>query len=196
MRVIAGVHGGRRLRVPHGRVTRPTSDRVREALFSTLGGRVVGAQVLDLFAGSGALGIEAASRGAAHVTFVERDHRVAEVLRGNLEALGIEATTHVGDAAGFIARLDPQAEPVFDLVLCDPPYTLSSAALARLLVGLVGSVRLHAQALVIAERARHSEPPMVPEQELHVADVRTYGDTVLYYIGRGPAGPAAQTEGP
>src|SRR5918998_6335794 len=98
MRVVAGTHGGRRLATPPGSATRPTSDRVREALFSILGAAVDGARVLDLFAGSGALGIEALSRGAAEATFVERAPAALRALRGNLAALGIEAAVHAGDA--------------------------------------------------------------------------------------------------
>lgn len=187
MRVVAGAYGGRRLRAPRGRATRPTSDRVREALFSTLGGRVAGAHVLDLYAGSGALGIEALSRGAASVTFVERDPATAAVLRSNLRDLEISATTHVGDAARFVGDLEEGAAPAFGLVLCDPPYKISSDELATLLVRLAGSRRLSSDATLVAERTRHGEALTFPEQELHVADVRTYGDTVLYYIRRGPS---------
>jgi 16S rRNA (guanine966-N2)-methyltransferase len=202
MRVVAGAYGGRRLRAPRGRATRPTSDRVREALFSTLGERVVGAQVLDLYAGSGALGIEALSRGAAGVVFVERDRATAAVLRANLRDLGLvgpDATTpaadvasgtrvitHVGDAAQFVGDLEEGAGPTFDLVLCDPPYKISSDELATLLVRLAGSRRLSSDATLVAERTRHGEALTFPEQELHVADARTYGDTVLYYIRCGP----------
>src|SRR5580704_10651585 len=102
MRVIAGTLGGRRLRAPAGRATRPTSDRVREALFSMLG-EIDGARVLDLFAGSGALGIEALSRGAAHAVFVERDAGAAAVLRENLRALG------VGPEQAELRRADARA---------------------------------------------------------------------------------------
>jgi 16S rRNA (guanine966-N2)-methyltransferase len=187
MRVVAGVYGGRRLRAPRGQATRPTSDRVREALFSTLGDVVVGAQVLDLFAGSGALGIEALSRGAAGAVFVERDPTVVAVLRANLSDLDIDATVHVGDADRFVReRRAGTAMPVFDLVLCDPPYKLSSDEVVALLGRLGRSGHVRTAATVVAERARHSEALKVSEQELHVADVRTYGETVLYYLRYGP----------
>jgi 16S rRNA (guanine966-N2)-methyltransferase len=189
MRVVAGAYGGRRLRAPRGRDTRPTSDRVREALFSTLGGEVTGAHVLDLFAGSGALGIEALSRGAASAVFVERDPATAAVLRANLTDLGITAITWVGDAARFVRELPDAALPPFDVVLCDPPYKLSSDELAMLLGDLARSGHLSASAIVVAERARHGEALTFPEQELHVADVRTYGDTVLYYMRCVPRSP-------
>jgi 16S rRNA (guanine966-N2)-methyltransferase len=123
MRVIAGQLGGRRLRAPDGRVTRPTSDRVREAVFAMLGD-VEAACVLDLFAGTGALGIEALSRGAKHAVFVERDAAVVRVLKGNLEALGIEQDTAEVRRADALAalRAASEREETYDLVFIDPPY--------------------------------------------------------------------------
>ncbi|HVY44643.1 MAG TPA: 16S rRNA (guanine(966)-N(2))-methyltransferase RsmD, partial [Minicystis sp.] len=123
MRVIAGALGGRRLVAPPGRATRPTSDRVREAVFSALGD-VEGAVVLDLFAGTGALGIEALSRGAAHATFVENARASLAALRENLAALGLGATSSViaQPAARAVASLAGAPGPAFDLVLVDPPY--------------------------------------------------------------------------
>ncbi len=120
MRVIAGELGGRRLVAPSGTATRPTSDRVREATFNALesAGAVDGARVLDLFAGSGALGIEALSRGAEHVTFVERDRAALDALRTNLDTLGLgadRARVVVGDASAYL-------DGRYDLVLLDPPY--------------------------------------------------------------------------
>lgn len=162
---------------------RPTSDRVREALFSTLGTRVVGATVLDLFAGSGALGIEALSRGAAHATFVERDRAVARVMRTNLELLGLVADVRVMAADRFVQDLagSPDA-PLFDIVLCDPPYVLDAADVASLLIALADGGHLAVGATLVVERTRHGAPPVVPEGALTVTDVRTYGDTVLYYV--------------
>jgi 16S rRNA (guanine966-N2)-methyltransferase len=152
-------------------------------MFSTLGDTVVGAHVLDLFAGSGALGIEALSRGAADAVFVERAPAVVTVLRANLRQFGIDATVHVGDAGRFVRdRLPDPTIPVFDLVLCDPPYKLSSDEVVDLLGRLGRSGQVSATATMVAERARHSEALAVSEQELHVADARTYGDTTLYYL--------------
>jgi 16S rRNA (guanine966-N2)-methyltransferase len=123
MRVIAGRLGGRRLKAPRGRVTRPTSDRVREALFAMLGG-VEGASVLDLFAGTGALGIEALSRGADRAVFVERDASVVRVLSGNLAALGIAPeVSEVRRADALEALHSARArKETYDLVFIDPPY--------------------------------------------------------------------------
>ena len=125
MRVVAGELRGRKLRTPPDERARPTTDRVREALFNALGSldAVEGERVLDLFAGPGALGIVAVSRGADLVTFVEQDRRMAEVLRANLAdlAIGDRATVHVGDAFRWLAHRP--ADEAFDLALLDPPYT-------------------------------------------------------------------------
>lgn len=188
MRVIAGVLGGRRLRAPPGRTTRPTSDRVREALFSTLGDHVIGASVLDLFAGSGALGIEALSRGAAAATFVERQRAAARTLRDNLRTLDLDATVYVGDAARFVrdAAAVGHAGP-YDVTLCDPPYDLADNLLARLLRQLAHAGGLTPDASVIVERAARSEPFPAEAAGLTVLDRRRYGDTVLYYLRHGDA---------
>jgi 16S rRNA (guanine966-N2)-methyltransferase len=125
MRVIAGVARGRRLVAPPGSTTRPTSDRVREATFNALGslGAVIDATVLDLFAGSGALGIEALSRGAAHCTFVDADRAARTVVEANLATCGLaaDATVSAGPADRFLADAS-RAGTRFDLALLDPPY--------------------------------------------------------------------------
>src|ERR671914_2355707 len=124
MRVIAGRFGGRRLAAPPGAATRPTSDRVREALFSILGERVAGARVLDLFAGSGALGIEALSRGAAEATFVDTAAPAIRTVRANLDALGAAAEVRRADARRFLGAASADARQ-YDLVFLDPPYRLA-----------------------------------------------------------------------
>ncbi len=181
-RVVAGTLGGRRLAVPRSAGTRPTSDRVREALFSTLGTRVPDATVLDLFAGTGALGIEALSRGAASATFVERDRRVAAVLRRNLADLGLDAAVHVAPAARWVDGCDPGA--VYDLVLCDPPYATPSAEVVDLLRRLTSTGHVASDGMLVVERARHGAPLVVGGVDLVVTDARRYGDTVLYYLRR------------
>src|ERR1700758_507628 len=123
MRVIAGRLGGRHLKAPRGRTTRPTSDRVREATFALLGS-VEGARVLDLFAGTGGLGIEALSRGAASAVFVERNARVARTLRANLQTLGLErpeAEVRETEATAALRTARARQE-TYDLVFIDPPY--------------------------------------------------------------------------
>ena len=124
MRVIAGHYGGRRLQAPPGEATRPTSYRVREALFSLLGERVEGARVLDLFAGTGALGIEALSRGAAEVTFVDSAPAAIRAVRANLEALDAIADVRRADARRFLGGASAAARE-YDLVFLDPPYRLA-----------------------------------------------------------------------
>jgi 16S rRNA (guanine966-N2)-methyltransferase len=129
LRIVAGEFRGRRIEAPAGRSTRPTREAVREAWFNVLGDRVIGARVLDLFAGSGALGFEALSRGAAHVHFVESDRVVLAVLRRNIEALGVRSRTEVtrADALRLVAVPERVAAGSWDLVLADPPYAGDAA---------------------------------------------------------------------
>lgn len=184
-RVIAGTAGGRELRTPAGRGTRPTSDRVREALFSALEARdaLSGARVLDLYAGSGALGLEAASRGAAEVTLVESDRSAASVIRDNAARLGLRASVlpvTVASALGGTAR-------PLDLVFLDPPYDLSEEALAADLAALVSHGWLEEHALVVVERSKRSAEPSWPEG-LEPERLKKYGETVIWYaIRREPA---------
>ncbi|MGH3934887.1 MAG: 16S rRNA (guanine(966)-N(2))-methyltransferase RsmD, partial [Pseudonocardiaceae bacterium] len=178
-RIVAGVAGGRRLAVPpHG--TRPTSDRVREAMFSALQARrdLDGARVLDLYAGSGALGLEALSRGAAHVRFVESDRRAAAVLRRNVEALGLRGAQVTSGTVQALLRGDP-GEP-YDLVLADPPYALDEATLDGVLSALASGGWLASAALLVLERPARAPAPTWPD-DVVVLTHRRYGDTVVYY---------------
>ncbi|MDQ4071358.1 MAG: 16S rRNA (guanine(966)-N(2))-methyltransferase RsmD [Actinomycetota bacterium] len=167
MRVVAGHLRGRRLTAPRGRGTRPTSDRLREALFSILG-PLAGECVLDLFAGSGALGIEALSRGARHATFVDRDARAVAAIRRNIDALEIVAATiHRRDALAFLrASTGP-----WDLVFLDPPYDDAPSwgePLSRALPAVVS-----AGARIVTE----SDTRFPLSLELPLEFVRVYGDT-------------------
>jgi 16S rRNA (guanine966-N2)-methyltransferase len=188
VRVVAGEFRGRRLAAPRGARTRPTADRVREALFSMLGD-VTGARVLDLYAGSGALGIEAMSRGAESAVFVERDARAAAVIERNLASLGLEQEVLRQDAVRFLARstgkrITPaRAEPApscptFDLVFCDPPYDAASR--------LAGPLAEHLPALTsedarIVTESDKRNPLVLP---LPLLTERTYGDTRIAIHGR------------
>jgi 16S rRNA (guanine966-N2)-methyltransferase len=176
MRVIAGRWGGRRLQAPPGEATRPTSDRVREALFSVLGDRVDGARVLDLFAGSGALGIEALSRGAAEATFVDSAPAAVRAIRANLAALGIEAEVHRADARAAVRTARAGARQ-YDLIFLDPPYRLAE----RLAPGLAEGVEalLAPGGSVVSESDRRS--PLALPLPLH--DERRYGDTLIRIHG-------------
>lgn len=171
MRVVAGRFGGRTLRAPAGVATRPTSDRVREALYSSLGA-LDGVRVLDLFAGSGALGIEALSRGAAQCTFVDSAAAAVTAIRANLAALEIEAEVHRGDAATFL-RNARTAGRDYDLVLLDPPYR-QVGGLASELSEILPAV-LAPGARVVCESDRRE--PLELALPLHRE--RRYGDTLL-----------------
>lgn len=170
--MIAGAARGRRLTAPRGQHVRPTADRVKEALFAALQPHVPGARVLDLYAGAGGLGLEARSRGAASVTFVERDRAALAALRRNLEVVGLDAThVVVGEVARVLAA--PVVGAPFDLVLADPPYDHDPAeALARLPDHLVPG------AVVVVERSVRSTPLRWPAG-LGVEATRRYGDTLL-----------------
>ncbi|MEU6642379.1 16S rRNA (guanine(966)-N(2))-methyltransferase RsmD [Saccharomonospora sp. NPDC046836] len=177
-RIVAGRAGGRKLRVPP-RGTRPTSERVREALFNALevAGELDGARVLDLYAGSGALGLEALSRGAADVLFVEADRRAVDVLRGNVTLLGLGGTVRHAKVEVVVA--EPAAAP-FDIVLADPPYALSGDRLSAVLTDLADRGWLTEGALVIVERALRDGEPQWP-QALHALRTKRYGDTALFW---------------
>lgn len=177
MRVVAGRLGGRRLRVVPGSATRPTSDRVREALFSIVGDRVLHARVLDLFAGTGALAIEALSRGAAAAVLVEQAPRAVGVIRANLEALDLDGVATVRRTKAEV-YLRTQRDGRFDLVFLDPPYAIGVGVLAGLLARLERGA-LAPGALVALESSARAEPPPWPPG-LHPDGPRRYGDTALH----------------
>jgi 16S rRNA (guanine966-N2)-methyltransferase len=158
LRIIGGRHRGRRLQFPAGIEIRPTPDRVRETLFNWLQPRIDGARVLDLFAGSGALGLEALSRGAAHVTFVERERRAAEAI----ESLAREwsetgANVVCADAVAWISRLAPTER--FDIVFLDPPYDAELLGTAAAALATNGRLALDAR-IYVEKRARDALPTL------------------------------------
>ena len=176
MRVVAGTAGGRRLQAPAGRDTRPTSDRVREATFNALHslGAVEGASVVDLFAGSGAMGVEALSRGADRVTFVDHDPRAIATIRLNLDRTGLAATTTAtvvrAEASDYLA-----GAPRFDLAILDPPYAMTDEEWAALLS------KLDADVAVL-----ESDRPIDPGPRWRITREGRYGDTVVTFT-RHPA---------
>ncbi len=197
MRIVAGRFGGRRLSSAPG--TRPTGERVREAIFSRLGPEVEGARVLDLYAGSGALGFEALSRGAESVVLVENNGRAVAAIEANIKTLSVSEEVrclkcHVGRAAQVLA----DRGEVFDLVLADPPYAEpvgldEHSALARAVIGLAEAGRLSAEALVVVEHRRQgagktSWPGFEAEAE------RDYGDTRVTYLRYRGGGEGARGE--
>ena len=171
MRVIAGTHGGRELIAPKGRATRPTSDRVREALFSILGD-IHGLRVLDLFAGSGALGIEALSRGAGEAILVDSAAVAVGAIRRNLEALGLDAQVVRQPAQRFLQGASRDARQ-YDLVFLDPPYR-DASTLGRELTSALTPI-LAPDARVVAESDRRSPLALA----LTLLDDRRYGDTMI-----------------
>jgi 16S rRNA (guanine966-N2)-methyltransferase len=185
-RVIAGEAGGRRLAVPPGRDTRPTSDRAREGLFATivsLTGSLTGARVLDLYAGSGAVGLEALSRGAKHVLLVESGARAARVIRGNIEAIGLPGAEVLIDRVERVLARGPGGDR-YDVVFADPPYALAGQEISAMLAALQDRGWLAPGALVIVERATRSGPVSWPTG-FEPDRARRYGEATFWY-GRAP----------
>ncbi len=175
-RIIAGTAGGRRLVVPPGTSTRPTSDRAREGLFSSLQSLtdLDGAAVLDLYAGSGALGLEAVSRGAAAATLVEDDPRALDAIRSNIDALGLAATVVGADVADFLSR---EPSP-YDVVVLDPPYDVDVDPVLAALLPWVAE-----DGVVVVERRTRGVAPG-PPAGLREERSRRYGEATLWYFSR------------
>ena len=167
LRIIGGKHRGRRLRFPAGVTIRPTPDRVRETLFNWLQPRIVGARVLDLFAGSGALGLEALSRGATHVSFVEKDRRAAAAIETVLREWGEQgAQVARADALGWLTQSAGGAP--YDIVFLDPPY--DAALWSAAATALVRSGLLSADARIYVEHRAREGLPELPEGWQHIRD--------------------------
>ena len=177
MRVIAGVHRGRRLRGPQGQAIRPTSDRVKEALFSILGERTMGARVLDLYAGTGSIGIEALSRGAAHVTFVETDREALRLVHSNLQACEFQPAARICpcEVSHFFRGETYRSDP-YDIVFCDPPYESTSELIT--LMNEWDRRWLTDDAVVILEHGRKEQIPRTLGP-LFLVKRYGYGDTAL-----------------
>jgi 16S rRNA (guanine(966)-N(2))-methyltransferase RsmD len=177
MRVIAGRYKGRRLTAPTWDGLRPTSDKLRETLFNILAPRIHGARVLDGYAGTGAVGIEALSRGAAHVTFVEKDRRAVALIEANLAACGVDADYTI-ENRDLIAAVRQAAGAAFDVVWLDPPYDITDISGA-----LDAASRMLAPGgLLVLERATRREPD-APASLQRVRDVKS-GDSTLTFFNR------------
>jgi 16S rRNA (guanine966-N2)-methyltransferase len=172
MRIIAGTHRGHRIAAPKGTSTRPTSDRVRENAFNLIG-PVDGADVLDLFAGSGAMGLEALSRGAASVVFVESERDACRTINANLDKLGLNATVLCQD----VLRAVGSDRRAYDLVLCDPPYAYDRARLEPQLARLLAE-----DGLLVYESPGREQPPAPPG--LQRTTSRKYGSARLTLFRR------------
>lgn len=181
-RIISGSAGGRRLQTPSGSSTRPTSDRVREALFSRLEhrGLLDGTNVLDLYAGSGALGLEAASRGAALVLLVESHKAAAKVIRANIAVVGHRAVRVLPDTVERALAAGPPGGVRMHLVLLDPPYDVGEDPLADVLALLVEHQWLAPDALVVVERSSRSPQPTWPDG-LELSGEKRYGETTVWF---------------
>ncbi|MCW2833453.1 MAG: putative methyltransferase [Nocardioides sp.] len=186
-RIIGGAAGGRRLVTPRGSATRPTSDRVREALFSAVeawSGSLSGLRFLDLYAGSGAVGLEAWSRGAGVVSFVEQDRRTAALIARNAESLG--ATRAYVAASSVAATLRKSPSAPYDIVFADPPYPLADEEVATALAALVHGDWLVPGALVVVERSARS-PDLTWPEGLVGDRAKKYGETMLWYGHAAPS---------
>jgi 16S rRNA (guanine966-N2)-methyltransferase len=185
MRIVAGDLGGRVLRAPHGAATRPTSEKVRQALFNILGPPGDDLHVLDLFAGSGALGLEALSRGAATATFVERARPALTTLRANVEdlAVGPRARIVPTDVSAFLAGAAAAPGPAWTWIFLDPPY---AAGVVAATLAALPAARLAPDVAIVVEHA-HREPPPDRAGFLLRTDLRRYGDTSLSWYRPVPA---------
>lgn len=181
-RIIAGSHRGHRLATPSGDLTRPTTDRVREAVFSAItswaGGSLAGLSFLDLYAGSGAMALEALSRGATSARAVESDRRTADLVRANARSLGLPLQVHRGDVAGFLSAPAP-AGGGFDVVWADPPYPVDTRTIEQLMGGLWTSGWLVGNGLAVLERGSRDPAPQWPAGTHSWS--RTYGETTIFY---------------
>jgi len=194
-RVIAGEAGGRRLAVPPGTTTRPTSDRAREGLFASLLselGDLAGKRVLDLYAGSGAVGLEALSRGAGDVLLVESDARAAAVIKTNVATVGLKGATVVTDRAERVLARPPADGGLFNVAFADPPYAMAETAVTRVLTLLAGGW-LADGALVVIERATRSGPLDWPPGYLP-GKSRRYGEATFWYGWYGSGAEAGEPQ--
>ncbi|MEV1174871.1 16S rRNA (guanine(966)-N(2))-methyltransferase RsmD [Nonomuraea sp. NPDC049784] len=191
-RIIAGTAGGRRLAVPPGRGTRPTSDRAREGIFLTLDSLygLDGARVLDLYAGSGAIGLEALSRGAKEAVLVESDPKAVRTIKANVQALGLEGARVIADKVVRVLGKTPndlEKESPYDIVFADPPYATSDAEVQQVLELLRDNGWLADEALVAFERESRGKALMWPEGYVEER-VRRYGEASVWY-GRAAGNP-------
>lgn len=183
MRIIAGEAKGRKLYAPGGEDTRPTADRIRESVFGILGSRTQGARVLDLFGGTGALALEALSRGAANATIVDSNVKAVACIRRNAEAvLGAECSARAEIIRADYRKAIERLTGAYDLVFLDPPYRME-AAYGDALTRLRAAGRLAPGALAILERAE-ARAISLPEG-FSLRDARRYGETCVEFVVEG-----------
>lgn len=177
MRVITGIAKGRKLKTSKGLDVRPTSDRAKESLFNVLGSRVVESRILDLFAGSGAIGIEALSRGANRAVFVDSSPSSCRLVEENLRNTGLTANAEIlrHDTSGALRSLAGKGEK-FDLIFLDPPY--QKGFVAPTLEQAAGAGLLSEHGLIVVEHSRR-EPVPASVGQFHVSRQLVFGDTLL-----------------
>ncbi|MDR0837049.1 MAG: 16S rRNA (guanine(966)-N(2))-methyltransferase RsmD [Propionibacteriaceae bacterium] len=203
-RIIAGMAKGKTLRAPKGDATRPTTDRLREALFSTLAAwvgvsaltgstaeQLDGLSFLDLYAGSGAVGLEAASRGAGPVTLVESNAATARLIRDNAASTNLQANVVVGSVERFLAATS--TVPGYDVVFLDPPYEVSNETITEVVTSICAHGWLAREGLVVVERSGRTPPPVWPDG-LSVPDVKRYGESVVFLLEEADAGAGTKGE--
>lgn len=181
-RIIAGAAGGRRIDAPDGRTTRPTSDRAREALFASVQsdlGSLDGIRVMDLYAGSGAIGLEALSRGASHALMVEADRKAAQVVRANISTLRLPGAELAVDRVERVLARGNTGAP-YDLVVADPPYPVTEEEIAGVLADLVDHGWSAEDTVVVMERSKRSPEPTWPKG-VELDRSRKYGEAILWY---------------
>ncbi len=181
-RIVAGALGGRRLATLLGATTRPTSERVREGLFSSLESltELSGVRFADFYAGSGAVGLEAYSRGASHVLLVESDQKAARIARGNIAALNASATTKLVVGPVLRALATGQADDAYDIVFADPPYAVPEEEISAMLTALSTGGWVLSGSVVVVERSSRGPEPVWPA-EFTGLRARRYGETTLWY---------------
>lgn len=173
LRIISGKFGGRTIKSPKSRTTHPMSDRIRNSLFNIIGNEIENAKILDIFAGSGALGLEALSRGAAHVTFVERDKTACRTIADNIETLGVKSQVE-NAKFGASTWIEKNQDNFFDIILADPPYNDPQFSTAKRLGGL-----LKPNGLMVLSISGRGAVPLV--NEVVVVDNRSYGNATLTF---------------
>ena len=180
MRIISGISKGRKLLPPKGKALRPTSDRVKESIFNILGSEVKGKAVLDLFAGTGNLGIEALSRGALKAVFVEKEKQALDLIKTNLSRCGMESEAEIfsGEVERAIAVLKDRGES-FDLIVMDPPY---EKGLIQRTLKKLSSVKIHHQESILVIEHNRREPLPDPIERWEVVRQRKIGDTVVSFL--------------
>lgn len=184
IQVISGIHSRRRLTLPKGDATRPTTSQMRQAVFNICQNEVEGSRFLDICAGSGSMGIEALSRGAKHATFIDDSHFAIEAIRQNIRSLALESCSDVivGDAIAALKKLEKQGQ-VFDLCYFDPPYSQKKehSTFSEAVLLFLDTSRLFApEAYLYMEESAHFAPEQIPLQSLKLKNKRRFGNSNLY----------------